>query len=99
MAQSPKDTITLLSAITECNQKEIPISGVSLGKIGSHTRIMAPLYGSRIGYAPIDLSENIPYAGQFELEDLQQLIENARYENNDIELHELLADKLEFRNK
>lgn len=99
MAQSPKDTITLLSAINECDQKGIPISGVSLGPIGSHTRIMAPLYGSRIGYAPIDLSEDIPYAGQFELKELQQLIENARYEDNDIELHELLADKPEFQNK
>lgn len=99
MAQHPQDTITLLSTINECSETEIPISGVSLGEIGSHTRIMAPLYGSRIGYAPIDLSENIPYAGQFELKDLEQLIENAKYEDNDIELHKLLADKPEFQNK
>lgn len=99
MAQNPHDTVTLLSTIDECTKKEIPISGVSLGEIGSHTRVMAPLYGSRIGYAPIDPSENIPHVGQFELKDLRQLIENAKYEDNNIELHTLLADKPEFQNK
>lgn len=98
MAQSSKDAITLLSVVDECSQEGIPISGISLGEIGAHTRVLAPLYGSRIGYAPIDLSENIPYSGRFELKYLQQQIENARYEDNDIELHELLADKPEFQN-
>lgn len=99
MAQNPKDVITLLSTIDGCNKRNIQISGTSLGDLGTHTRIIAPLYGSQIVYAPINANEGIPHSGPFELGELQTLIEDAMYENRETEPHEMLADRLEFQSK
>ena len=47
---------------------------MAMGEAGSHTRAVAPGYGSRIGYAPVD-PERATAPGQFDLETLRGLVE------------------------
>lgn len=97
MAQDIEDAITVLSFVDKCDNTDIPVSGTSLGPAGSHTRVIAPLYGSRIGYAPIDTDSDDSFSGEFPLEELNLLIEKARYEDNEIELHDMLKNNSKFQ--
>ena len=47
---------------------------MAMGEAGRHSRAVAPLYGSRIGYAPVDPAEATA-PGQFDLTTLTELIE------------------------
>lgn len=73
--QNRTDALRLLRAIDTATKKGIDIAGISMGNIGSHTRVVGPLYGSKIGYAPLasDTSDYAP--GQIPLQKLKTLIE------------------------
>jgi len=45
-----------------------------MGAAGRHTRAVAPLYGSRIGYAPVDPSAATA-PGQYDLATLRDLVD------------------------
>jgi 3-dehydroquinate dehydratase-1 len=45
---------------------------MAMGEPGRHTRAVAPLYGSRIGYAPVD-PEEATAPGQYDLGTLRTL--------------------------
>jgi 3-dehydroquinate dehydratase-1 len=47
---------------------------MAMGEAGRHTRAVAPLYGSKIGYAPVDPAEATA-PGQYDLATLSTLIE------------------------
>jgi 3-dehydroquinate dehydratase-1 len=49
-----------------------------MGEIGSHTRAVAHLYGSRLGYAPLAADTNDYAPGQIPLEKLRSLIETTK---------------------
>ncbi|OIB57524.1 type I 3-dehydroquinate dehydratase [Natrialba sp. SSL1] len=49
------------------------IATMAMGAAGSHTRAVAPVYGSRIGYAPVDPAKATA-PGQYDLETLSQLV-------------------------
>ncbi|MFC6725501.1 type I 3-dehydroquinate dehydratase, partial [Halobium palmae] len=47
---------------------------MAMGQPGRHTRAVAPVYGSRIGYAPVDPADATA-PGQFDLGTLRTLID------------------------
>jgi 3-dehydroquinate dehydratase-1 len=49
---------------------------MAMGELGRHSRVIAPLYGSRIGYAPVR-AEDATAPGQFDLSTLRDLIETV----------------------
>lgn len=53
-AESPADTLALLRATREATAAGQPVATMAMGELGTHTRAVAPIYGSRIGYAPLD---------------------------------------------
>jgi 3-dehydroquinate dehydratase-1 len=73
--QNRTDALRLLRAIDTATKKGIDVAGISMGNIGSHTRVVGPLYGSKLGYAPLasDTSDYAP--GQIPLQKLKSLIE------------------------
>lgn len=74
LPQNKEDTLTSLGAINEVTQRGINAAGISMGEIGSHTRVVGHLYGSQIGYAPLE-SDNTEYApGQIPIKKLSSLI-------------------------
>jgi 3-dehydroquinate dehydratase-1 len=46
-----------------------------MGELGSHTRVVAPLYGSRIGYAPLPSDDQEYAPGQLPIRELAAMIE------------------------
>jgi 3-dehydroquinate dehydratase-1 len=50
---------------------------MAMGEAGRHTRVVAPLYGSRIGYAPVDPSRATA-PGQYDLATLSRLVGELR---------------------
>lgn len=72
-AESTADTLALLSATEQLTAHGDPVATMAMGEVGSHTRAVAPVYGSKIGYAPVDLSEATA-PGQYDLETLADLV-------------------------
>ncbi|NKE34491.1 type I 3-dehydroquinate dehydratase [Natronococcus sp. JC468] len=72
-AESKADTIALLSATEQLTYHGDRVATMAMGKVGRHTRAVAPVYGSRIGYAPVDPAEATA-PGQYDLETLSELV-------------------------
>ena len=72
------DTLTLLGALYAATQAGIDAAGIAMGEVGSHTRVIGHVYGSKLGYAPLhdDDSEYAP--GQLPLRTLAALVEATR---------------------
>lgn len=73
-AESRADTIALLSATEQLTHHGDRVATMAMGKVGRHTRAVAPVYGSRIGYAPVDPAQATA-PGQYDLETLAGLVE------------------------
>lgn len=67
------DVLTLLNITWAYASNNYPIATMSMGEIGRHSRVLTPLYGSKIGYAPISTG-GATAPGQFELAELRNLI-------------------------
>jgi len=72
-AESTADTLALLSATEQLTSHGDTVATMAMGEVGSHTRAVAPVYGSKIGYAPVDPAEATA-PGQYDLETLERLI-------------------------
>jgi 3-dehydroquinate dehydratase-1 len=68
------DTLDLLSATHEATARGDRVATMAMGEAGRHTRAVAPLYGSKIGYAPVDPADATA-PGQYDLATLASLIE------------------------
>ncbi|PSP57720.1 type I 3-dehydroquinate dehydratase [Halobacteriales archaeon QH_7_66_36] len=73
-ADSREDTLRLLSITQAMAAEGATVATMAMGEAGRHTRAVAPLYGSRIGYAPVDPAEATA-PGQYDLATLARLIE------------------------
>jgi 3-dehydroquinate dehydratase-1 len=73
-AESRSDTLALLSATHELTERGQRVATMAMGQAGSHTRAVAPVYGSKIGYAPVDPAKATA-PGQYDLETLQSLVD------------------------
>jgi 3-dehydroquinate dehydratase-1 len=76
-ATDPADVLTLLMLTREFSAQGEQVATMAMGKPGRHSRAVAPVYGSRIGYAPVDPDEATA-PGQYDLATLRQLVEQLR---------------------
>lgn len=74
-ADDTGDTLRMLTAVHQATAEGKSVAGISMGPVGSHTRVVAPLYGSKLGYAPLE-SDTSDYApGQISIHTLSTMIE------------------------
>lgn len=73
-ADSRADTLRLLSVTQAMHAEGAAVATMAMGEAGRHTRAVAPLYGSRIGYAPVDPTEATA-PGQYDLATLARLVD------------------------
>lgn len=86
------DTLTLLEVLHEATRAGIDAAGIAMGAVGSHTRVIGHVYGSKLGYAPLhdDDSEYAP--GQLPLGTLAALVESTRIDGGDPDLGAIVDD-------
>ena len=73
-ADSPDDVLDLLVATRAATVEGGTVATMAMGEAGRHSRAVAPLYGSRIGYAPVDPADATA-PGQYDLATLAGLID------------------------
>ena len=73
-AESVDDVPRLLSVKREFSAQGRPIATMAMGEPGRHSRAVAPIYGSRIGYAPVDPADATA-PGQYDVATLAELVE------------------------
>lgn len=97
--QDQTDALRLLNAIDTATKKGIDVAGISMGEIGSHTRVIGPLYGSKLGYAPLasDISDYAP--GQIPLQKLTELIEAMEESSKRTTSASLMSDNTSKKRK
>ena len=72
-ADSAADCLALLSATEQLTTHGDRVATMAMGEVGRHTRVVAPVYGSKIGYAPVDPDEATA-PGQYDVEALAGLV-------------------------
>lgn len=73
-ASSRADALDVLAVTNEYGNVGEPIATMAMGGVGRHTRALAPVYGSKIAYAPRH-EEDATAPGQYDLETLAGLID------------------------
>lgn len=71
-ATAPEDVLDLLTVTRELTVDGKTVATMAMGAVGRHSRVVAPLYGSRLGYAPVDPA-NATAPGQYDLETFRTL--------------------------
>ncbi|WP_123538863.1 type I 3-dehydroquinate dehydratase [Halosimplex salinum] len=74
-AEGPGDVLDLLAATWEASTADETVATMAMGEAGRHSRAVAPLYGSRIGYAPVDPADATA-PGQYDLATLAGLVDS-----------------------
>ena len=72
-ANSRGDVLALLELTHEFASAGNRVATMAMGEAGRHSRAVAPLYGSRIGYAPVDPADATA-PGQYDLATLSRLV-------------------------
>lgn len=72
-ARSRDDALDLLVATHRASGRGETVATMAMGEAGRHTRAIAPVYGSTIGYAPVD-PDRATAPGQYDLETLSRLV-------------------------
>jgi 3-dehydroquinate dehydratase-1 len=73
-ASAPGDVLDLLGLTWRLTDAGLPIATMAMGEAGRHSRAVAPVYGSRLGYAPVDPAGSTA-PGQYDLETLRTLVD------------------------
>jgi 3-dehydroquinate dehydratase-1 len=73
-ATDPDDALDLLAATRAHAAEGAAVATTAMGGAGRHTRAVAPVYGSRIGYAPVDPADGTA-PGQYDLATLRTLVD------------------------
>ncbi|WP_313691166.1 type I 3-dehydroquinate dehydratase [Halorarum halobium] len=71
------DSLALLSATHRATERGETVATMAMGEAGKHTRAVAPVYGSRIGYAPVR-AEAATAPGQYDLATLRKLVDRLQ---------------------
>lgn len=71
------DVLDLLVATRAATVAGNTVATMAMGEVGRHSRVVAPLYGSRLGYAPV-APDKATAAGQFDLETFRRLHDQLR---------------------
>ena len=94
-AEDHADVLRMLNAINTATSKGIRVAGLSMGEIGSHTRVVGPLYGATLGYAPLKSDTNEYAPGQIPLRELDSLINRTRDAGEDADTIDELVDTVD----
>jgi 3-dehydroquinate dehydratase-1 len=78
-AADPDDALALLSVTRAATRAGDRVATMAMGEAGRHTRALAPIYGSRVGYAPVDPDEATA-PGQYDLATLRRLVNDLASE-------------------
>jgi 3-dehydroquinate dehydratase-1 len=73
-AESESDVLDLLAVTHEFSAGDARVATMAMGEAGRHSRAVAPIYGSKIGYAPVDPADATA-PGQYDLATLDRLVE------------------------
>jgi 3-dehydroquinate dehydratase-1 len=76
-AESLDDTLALLAVTRAQTNAGRTVATMAMGEAGRHTRAVAPVYGSKVGYAPVD-PDRATAPGQYDLETLAGLVRKLR---------------------
>jgi len=76
-AEDRGDALDLLRVTHEYSAAGMTVATMAMGAAGRHTRPVAPLYGSSIGYAPVD-AEDATAPGQYDAATLRSLVADLR---------------------
>jgi 3-dehydroquinate dehydratase-1 len=71
------DVLDLLAVTHDLDRAGERVATMAMGATGGHSRALAPLYGSRIAYAPVDAA-SATAPGQYDLATLSSLLETLR---------------------
>jgi 3-dehydroquinate dehydratase-1 len=72
--ESRDDALRLLSVTHAMASEGATVATMGMGEAGRHTRAVAPVYGSRLGYAPVDPADATA-PGQYDLATLAELVD------------------------
>jgi 3-dehydroquinate dehydratase-1 len=78
-ATDPDDALAVLAATRAATRAGERVATMAMGEAGRHTRALAPVYGSRIGYAPVDPA-GATAPGQYDLATLRRLVDDLASE-------------------
>lgn len=67
----------MIEATHEATAAGHRVATMCMGEPGRHTRAVTPVYGSKIGYAPVDPA-NATAPGQYPLATLRELVDGLR---------------------
>ena len=81
-AESRRDVLDLLAVTDELDDEGRTVATMAMGEAGRHSRAVAPLYGSKIGYAPVDAADATA-PGQYDLATLSRLVGELEDESAD----------------
>jgi len=76
-AEGPADALALLSVTQAATADGESVATMAMDEAGRHTRAVAPCYGSKIGYAPVDPTVATA-PGQYDLATLADLVARLR---------------------
>ena len=76
-ARTNGEALDLLAATHRATARGDQVATMAMGEAGRHTRAVAPVYGSRLGYAPVDAADATA-PGQYDLATLRRLVDDLR---------------------
>jgi len=76
-ATDRSDALAVLSATHRAVESGWTVATMAMGEAGQHTRAVTPVYGSAIGYAPVD-PEGATAPGQYDLRTLRRLVDDLQ---------------------
>ncbi|MFC7098195.1 type I 3-dehydroquinate dehydratase [Halobaculum marinum] len=74
-ARTSAEALAVLSATQRATARGDRVATMAMGEAGRHTRAVAPVYGSRLGYAPVDATDATA-PGQYDLSTLRRLVDD-----------------------
>jgi len=72
LAVTPGSTSDTLRLLEVTHQAGIPVCTIAMGRLGAHTRVVAPLYGSVLTYGAVD---DAVAPGQLKIDELKHMLE------------------------
>ncbi len=74
MPHSMRDVLNLLRAALETRETGGAVCAIAMGKLGKHTRVIAPFYGSMLTYAAVEGTVSAA-PGQFQVDEVKKIME------------------------
>lgn len=76
--QTEKETLTLLNLLLKLKEQKLKFIVLGMGKMGQITRIIGPIWGNEISFAPDNLKD-ISAKGQLSKKQLEAILEGVNY--------------------